>query len=536
MDILKLRGISLFIVAFCSLVLALVLWQRAEKDKAKIWLGFSAFFTALYAFFCGGTYFFWNADSMASVYWYRTTWLGVFLLPSFIIFTYYFVQNLNYLKIKAFLLYLGAVIISYFALTTDFFVKFVYLKYPNISTLVGKLDFLGRLYIFICVALVLINLFKEYFKSSGFKKLQLQYFILGVAIFFITGIITTAIVPLIIGESPYYDITAYASFVWIGLTATAILKYHFLNIKIIATQFLVFIIWVVALINFITEESFRGHLLTGGSLIFMVIAGILLIKSVIKEVEQREKLEILTKDLQAANEKLIKLDKLKSEFLSFAAHQVKSPMSVVKGYATLILDGTLGLASKKIKDVAQKIKSAANRMIGLVNNLLDSRRIEEGRMEYNFEETNIVDIVKNLVEELRPLADEKKLELSFTTKEKDLRAIIDIQKFSQVIQNLIDNAIKYTSQGWVKVSVTKEDGDILIVVSDSGSGISKDLMLKIFVQFERGTFTDKTMSGTGLGLYIAKQIVLAHKGAIWAESEGDEKGSKFFVKIPAPYK
>lgn len=533
MDILKLRGIFLFVIAFCLLILSLIIWQKAEKDKSKTWLGFSAFFTALYAFFCGGTYFFWNVDSMASVYWYRTTWLGVFILPSFIIFTYYFVQNLKYLKIKAFLLYLGAAIISYFALTTDLIVKFVYFKYPNISSLAGKFDFLGRLYISICVVLVLTNLLKEYFKSSGFKKLQLQYFILGVAIFFVTGIIATAIIPFIIGESPYYDITAYASFVWVVLTVMAIFKYHFLNIKIIATQFLVFIIWVVTLINFIMQDSSRGYLLTGGSLIFMIIAGILLIRSVINEVEQREKLEILTKDLQAANEKLIKLNKLKSEFLSFAAHQVKSPMSVVKGYATLILDGTLGPASKKIKDVAQKIKSAANRMIGLINNLLDSRRIEEGRIEYNFEEINIVDIVKNLIEELRPLADEKKLELNFMAKEKDLKAIIDVQKFSQAIQNLIDNAIKYTSQGWIKVSIAKEDGGILIVVSDSGLGISKDLMPKIFGEFERGTFTDKTMSGTGLGLYIAKQIVLVHKGTIWAESEGEGKGSKFFVKIPA---
>ena len=140
MDILKLRGISLFVVAFCLLILALVIWQRAEKDKVKIWLGFSAFFTALYAFLRRNL-FFWQADSMASVYWYRTTWLGVFLLPSFIIFTYYFVQNLKYLKIKAFLLYSGAVIISYFALTTNLIVKSVYFRYPNISSSAGELDF-----------------------------------------------------------------------------------------------------------------------------------------------------------------------------------------------------------------------------------------------------------------------------------------------------------------------------------------------------------------------------------------------------------
>lgn len=531
MDILKIRGISLFVVALCLLILSLIVWQKTGKDKIKFWLGLSAFFAALYSFFCGGTYFFWNSNSILSVYWYRTTWLGVFLLPPFIIFTYYFVQNLEYLKLKAFALYLGAVVISYLALTTNLIVKSVYFKYPNISSLAGKFDFLGRLYIFLCVALFLSNILKEYFKSSGFKRLQLQYFILGIVIFFGAGVIATAVIPLIIGESPYYDIAAYASFVWVVLTAMAILRYRLFNIKVITTELFTFLIWILILAYLMSATILSDKIFLGTLFVFFSVFGALLIWSVIKEAEQKESLQKLTLELEMKNKKLQELDKLKSEFLSFAAHQVKSPMSVVKGYAELVLDGTI-TGKVKIKDIAQKIKNLAGRMIILVNNLLDSRRIEEGKMEYNFEEADIVGTVKNIMEEMKPLAKEKKLEFIFESGVKKLSAIIDIQKFSQVIQNLVDNAIKYTDAGQVRVAVDKQGGKALISVADSGAGISDDLMPKIFMEFERGNFKDKAIQGTGLGLYIAKQIVLAHKGGIWAESKGEGEGTKFFIEIP----
>ena len=544
MDILKLRGIFLFIFAFCLLILALILWQRAKKDKAKFWLGLSSLFSAFYAFFCGGTYFFWEVSSIASVYWYRTTWLGVLLLPPFVIFTYYFTKNFKWLKIKAFLLYLSAIIISYLSLTTNLFVRSVYLKHSNISSLAGELDFVGRLYILFCVLIVLINLLREFFRSTGFRKLQLQYFILGIILFAVTGIITTSVVPFIIGESPYYDVTAYASFVWMGLTAYAILRYRLFDIKVILTQLVVFALWITTLVRLFLSKGWQEVLINGGFLVFLVIFGILLIRSVLKEVEQREKLEALTKNLEAANEKLKTLDRLKSEFLSFASHQVKSPMSIVKGYATLIFDGTLGPVSNEIKDIAKKIKNSADRLIGLVNNLLDLRKIEEGKMEFNFEKINVVEVVKNLVEEFKQLAKDKNLELTFESEKDEIKINLDVQKFSQVIQNLIDNAIKYTEKGGVKVSITngkergaKSEGQmtkdyVLITVADSGRGISKELASKLFEQFSRDASVKKEIQGTGLGLYIAKQIVLAHQGEIWAESEGEGKGSKFMVKLP----
>jgi len=518
MDILKLRGISLFIIAFFSLILALIIWQRAEKDKVKIWLGFSAFFTALYAFFCGGTYFFWKAGTIVSIYWYRTTWLGVLVLPSFIIFTYYFIQNIKRLKIKAFLLYFGAVIISFIALTTNLIVKFVYLRYPNISSLAGNLDFLGRLYILICIALILINLLKEYFKSSGFKRLQLKYFILGVVIFFITGIITTAIIPLIIGESPYYDITAYAAFIWVILTAMAIFKYHFLNIKIIATQFLVFVIWVAALINFTIQDSLRGYLLAGGTLIFMVIAGILLIKSVIKEVAQREQIE--------------KLSVYKTELLSVVAHQIKNPLVAARGYASL---GVIGADSDKNKFFT-KISLVTGKLINLLNNLLDLSRIEDGETHYDFDKIEVNKFIGEIIDDFKFLIGNKGLEMIFIPANEEVVIKGDNYKLSQVFKNLIDNAIKYTDKGWIKVEISIDRGEqkVLIAVSDSGRGISEEFIKSVFEKFSR-QIEDERILGSGLGLYISRKFVMDHRGEIRVESDEEKGGSKFIVSLPISF-
>ena len=243
--------------------------------------------------------------------------------------------------------------------------------------------------------------------------------------------------------------------------------------------------------------------------------------------------------LRAANEKLKELDKLKSEFLSFASHQVKTPMSVVKGYASLIYDGIYGEVTPGVRDTALKIKSSADKMINLVGDLLDLRKIEEGKMEYYMETVDLNKFVGDMVDELRTLANLKKLELTFVSTVTEVKIMADTQKFRQVIQNYIENAIKYTPAGWVKVEITEDNTQqatdnkkyVLITVSDSGLGMSKELIPQLFQQFSRDKQASVKILGTGLGLFIAKTIVEGHGGKTWAESDGEGKGSRFYVKI-----
>jgi len=367
-------------------------------------------------------------------------------------------------------------------------------------------------------------------KYDDVRKTQLKYILLGSLLFGGISILVNFVLPFfnIIPVAPY---DAQSSIFFVAFSAYAILRHRLFDAKIIAAEVLTFVTWIFLLIQLLLAENLREVLLNGVLLVLIIFFGALLIRSVFVEVEQRKKLEKLTHDLEAANERLIKLDRLKSEFLSFASHQVKTPITVVKGYASLIADGTYGEVSSKVKEISAKIVGASDRMVSLVNNLLDLRKIEEGKMEFKFGKLDLVDLVGAVVGELQSIAEAKNLTLKANLPKEKLLVTADEEKLRQVIQNLIDNAIKYTEKGWVEASVQKEKESVIFSVSDSGMGISQELLPHLFEQWTRDSKATKGIQGTGLGLYIAKEIVSAHGGEIWAESLGSAAGSTFYVRL-----
>jgi signal transduction histidine kinase len=160
------------------------------------------------------------------------------------------------------------------------------------------------------------------------------------------------------------------------------------------------------------------------------------------------------------------------------------------------------------------------------------RKVEEGKMEYKMEGKKLVPLLESVVEELGSLAKDKSLELSFTSLVRDDVAFIDEQYFRQVIQNLVENAIKYTDAGFVKVELTEDQTNLVISVTDSGRGVPSDILPRLFGEFSRGSDATRSIGGTGLGLFIAKKIVEAHKGEVGVRSPGEGQGSTFFIKIP----
>jgi len=369
--------------------------------------------------------------------------------------------------------------------------------------------------------------------ASEEESQKFRYILAGLFTTFLLHIVFNFILPALLDMPQFVQYGAMFVFPLIFFTFYAIIKHNLLNIKVVATEIFILLLSLVSFVEVViakntTEIAFRTVIF------FAILAiGILVIRSVRREVEQKEKLQKLSEDLEAVNEELKKTEKLKAEFFSFAAHQVKSPMAVIKGYATLIGDGTLaGVPQDKIVEIAKKIGAAASRTLAMVNNLLDMRKIEEGRMVYSFEELNVVPPIRTIVADLETLAKDKGLALTFEASQEEIVLNMDIQKFTQVIQNLIDNAVKYTEAGWVKVSVSLNDGKVLFAVSDSGRGISKDFAANMFTQFARDPALAQDTKGTGLGLFIAKQIVEAHGGKIWASSEGEGAGSTFSVEIP----
>jgi len=450
---------------------------------------------------------------------------AIILAYYFCLFCINFPRKIKFSLIQKTILSLPALLLFILSFSS-LVIRNINFNFGSINFERGILYWLYTLVVFGYIGAGSLNLSFKLRKMVGIEKMQTIYILLGLtlsaisAIFFNLILTQISVIPAGINRIGIYGILFFVLF-----SAYAILRHHLFNIKVIATELLTFAIWVFLLIRTLLSTTLRGVILDGSLLILVIIFGILLIKSVIKEVEQREKLEVL-------NKKLEELNRLKSEFLSFASHQVKAPMAIVKGFAQLIYEGAYGAIPDKVKETSKKIINSANKMIALVENLLDLRKIEEGKMEFNFTEVEINKLVSGTIEELRPMAQDKNLDLTFTGLANEIKIKADSQKLSQVFQNFIDNAIKYTDEGWVKVKVEEKGNSVLISVSDSGRGLSRELRPHLFEQFSRDSEMAKEIQGTGLGLYIAKQIVEAHHGKIWAESEGEGKGTTFYVEMP----
>jgi len=228
-----------------------------------------------------------------------------------------------------------------------------------------------------------------------------------------------------------------------------------------------------------------------------------------------------------------KIDQAKTEFVSLASHQLRTPLSAINWYAEMILDEDVGKINQKQKKYLKSLYKANQRMISLVNSLLNVSRIELGTFVIEPEPVNFVKVAESIVEELKHQLDEREIKLN-KKYDSDLPLVkVDKKLLRIILQNLLSNAIKYTPEkGSVSLEIKKQSQNVLIVVKDTGLGIPKKEQSKIFTKLFRGeNVVEKDTDGTGLGLYIVKEVVEQSGGKIWFKSE-ENKGTTFFVSIP----
>ncbi len=231
-------------------------------------------------------------------------------------------------------------------------------------------------------------------------------------------------------------------------------------------------------------------------------------------------------------EKLV--EKLKTEFVSISAHQLRTPLSAIKWTIKMLTDGDLGELNQGQKDFLEKIYISNERMIALINDLLDVTRIEEGRYVYELTKVSFVDLIQKMVDSYENEFRGKEIKFSFKKPRTVPKLSVDVEKINLVFQNLFDNALKYTGRGG-KVDIllkhNKKEKEIVFSIKDTGIGIAKDQQDRIYTRFFRGGNALKIETeGSGLGLYIAKNIIDAHHGKIWFESE-EGKGSTFSFSL-----
>jgi len=241
-----------------------------------------------------------------------------------------------------------------------------------------------------------------------------------------------------------------------------------------------------------------------------------------------------THELGLANERLKELDRMKSDFVSQVSHELRTPLTAIKGAVDVVLRELAGPLTEKQIHYLTRVRSNTQRLAGLINDLLDLSKIESGKIELNASRVSLGGLLHEVVETLRPVAAEKQIALEVMTPEPSMLVWADRDKITQVLTNLVGNAIKFTPpQGRVAVSSLASDAEyIRVAVSDTGPEIAADEQEKIFEKFYQvGASGGPKPKGTGLGLSIAKTLVELHGGKIWVESEPG-RGSTFYFTVP----
>ncbi len=247
--------------------------------------------------------------------------------------------------------------------------------------------------------------------------------------------------------------------------------------------------------------------------------------------KKNSELNRVSTQLAEANTKLKDLDHLKDEFVSLASHELRTPMTAIKSYLWMFLQYNATELDPKERQYIERAYEATDRLITLVNDMLNVSRIESGRMNILFMPVDLLKLVKEVTEELNPTAIKQNVAFAIDSMENLPPVSGDQNKIREVITNLVGNSLKFTPPGGtITIKMTKDNEMVVVDVIDTGKGIEKDDLAKLFQKF--GTvgnnyLTKTNTQGTGLGLYISKSIVELHGGRIWVKSEGENKGTTF---------
>jgi signal transduction histidine kinase len=244
---------------------------------------------------------------------------------------------------------------------------------------------------------------------------------------------------------------------------------------------------------------------------------------------------LLYNEVQAANERLKQLDKLKDEFVSVASHELRTPMTAIKSYLWMALEGRGGQISDKQKFYLQRAYGSVDRLIRLVNDMLNVSRIDSGRIALQLGVVNMEQVAQEVIDVVTPRAQELGIQLKINPLPGLPQVVADMDKVKEVLFNLVGNSLKFTPKGGtISISFVQKGTMIETSVKDTGTGVATADLAKLFTKFGMiadSYISDRSIQGTGLGLYISKSIIELHGGKIWATSEGHGKGTSFIFSL-----
>lgn len=296
------------------------------------------------------------------------------------------------------------------------------------------------------------------------------------------------------------------------------------------TLLLILIVLTICTSVFLFIENLSDQILFAIS----VLIGIILIRNSFQENRQFETIKSLVEKSKVMSNQLKELDNLKTDFVSLASHQLRSPLAKIQGYSSMILEEEFGKLPENLKEPLQRIFLSSQNLGSLLNDFLDVAQIEKGQAVYDLKPVNVVEVLNKVSDSFKDVFDNTGITFKSTyDKKAEEKVLGDFKKIESAVSKILDNAIRYTPQGQITLSLAEKNDDLIITIKDTGVGIDQEEIDGLFQKFRRGKNSyNVSVAGSGLGLYVAREIVESQEGRIWLKSEGAGKGTSAFIAFP----
>ncbi|HWU24267.1 MAG TPA: HAMP domain-containing sensor histidine kinase, partial [Candidatus Paceibacterota bacterium] len=294
----------------------------------------------------------------------------------------------------------------------------------------------------------------------------------------------------------------------------------------VGTTVLVFLLAIASFAEIIFSDSVPLLLFRAGIFLLILVFGASLIRGILREIQQRERIEVLAKDLEAANKQQIAL-------IHFITHQLKGFVAKSRNIFSMLAEGDYGALPQTMKPIIDEGFASATKGAQTIQDILNASNIKSGKTTYQMALFDFKALVDGVVKTLKPNADAKNVAFTVDEPAEPVMITGDQMQLENAIKNLVDNTIKYTPKGSITLTLTNDGTMVHFTTQDTGVGITPEDMQHLFTEGGHGAESQKVnVDSTGFGLYIVKKIIEGHGGTVHAESEGAGKGSKFVVELP----
>lgn len=382
----------------------------------------------------------------------------------------------------------------------------------------------GLYFHFFSIALFIVGgflrLMIKYHQSSRLEQRQISLILVGAIVPALAGVSFNLILPVL----GYYGLVWLGpnfSLVLIAFMGYAIVRHSLFNIRVLAVELFTGLLGLIILVQWLQSTDLQSYVINGIILLVYALIGWLLLSSVYREIRAKESLQYLLEQ--------------KTDFINMASHQLRTPLTAIRGLLEMLVAGDYDNdPPQKRKQVLKNVLISAQRLSNVVNDMLEAAELEKG-VSTEIEKGDIALLVKQSIETLKSSYQQKDIKIKYSTPKEKLPLVrMRTRYLQQAFLNLIDNAQRYTPEGGnVQIHLSCDENRIQFKIQDSGIGIATDDIPKLFHKFYRTENAQLTQpTGTGLGLYIVKQIIEEHGGNISVSSKGVNKGTNFSVTLP----